>query len=234
MAENTTKPATERRAARPLSELEQLVLLGIQELQASGQPPTAERIAGAIGEDLKAVRGALSSLRRRGIIERYDPGGGFDGIGSMLCPVCNGKPRPATAGASAAVPDRDAVDIDAAPEGLSQSERGKEFNTALLRLVDGKGAIYVNLKVLTGLSVDSLKSRVKRARWDYPEGEEPTVLDADEKRALSRYYRDSNDPAVREFCAGINATPRKRPDWRSSSDEAPKRGKARRPRRVPA
>ncbi len=97
--------------------------------------------------------------------------------------------------------------------------RERSFNIALLRIIDGKGSIVENLTQITGMSIDSIKGRVKRARYDYVEDEsEPTILDADERRYLSRYYADSTDPRVQEFINQHNACTRVRPDWRGSHD----------------
>lgn len=106
------------------------------------------------------------------------------------------------------------------------------FNVALLRLTDGKGSTVVNLAAVTGLTEDAVKSRVKRARYDYEETDDDrNPFSNAELRYLNNVYMASDDPRARAFIGSINATPRLRPDWRSGLDHAPPRGKTQRTRR---
>ncbi len=100
--------------------------------------------------------------------------------------------------------------------------RPREFDKALLRIVDGKGSVVRNLVEVTGLTVDSIKSRVKRARYDYEETEaDKPVLDGELRRYLAGRYRKSKDPIIRNWMAeSVTSPTRKRPDWRSSRDSA--------------
>ncbi len=99
---------------------------------------------------------------------------------------------------------------------------GRTFNAAIMKLLDGKGSVLENLSVITGLTKDSLKSRAKRVRYDYADDAiEPAAdeLDADEKRYYAARYKDSNNPAVREWMAQhVNAPTRRKPDARGSKD----------------
>ncbi len=104
---------------------------------------------------------------------------------------------------------------------LSQN-RTKEFNVALLDLTDGRGSVVRNLAIVTGMTPDAVKSRVKRARFDYTdEDRDPSAadLDPDESRYFASVYKDSNDPAVREWIGSTcNNSTRKNPAWRSKTD----------------
>jgi hypothetical protein len=227
-APKRSEPVMSPKPASRLTNLEARCLAAVEALGRDGLCPTEREIAAAVpGVRPSSVRQALARLEAKGRLGR-EPDTFVGAILEAFCAAGRAVPR-AGAGDGAAVDEHPGF----LPPPVGPNV-GKAYNVALLRIVDGRGALYENLHVLTGLSVDSLKSRVKRARWDYPDGEEPAVLDGDEKRALSRFYRNSDDPAVRDFLVNINAPPRKRPDWRSSAGEAPKRGKSRRPRRASA
>jgi hypothetical protein len=116
------------------------------------------------------------------------------------------------------------------PKARSDRPAFVAFNRALLDLVDGNGSIYENLSIITRMTVDSMKSRVKRARWSYPEDERPAPrLDHEEAAYLTKAYGRTDDPAVREFLRSIRAPKRSRPDGRSGRDRAEKALPDRRP-----
>jgi hypothetical protein len=97
----------------------------------------------------------------------------------------------------------------------------RSFNVALLRIVDGKGSTLEHLAEITGLSIDSLKGKIKRARYDYTDEERDgpaNDLDSDERRYFARYYGRESDPEVQEFLSRISTCTRQHPDWRSSHD----------------
>ncbi len=98
------------------------------------------------------------------------------------------------------------------------------FNLAVLRIVDGKGSPAANLAVITGMSIDSIKSRACRARYEYTDAQVSEVdggiaLDRDERRYMVEYYKSSKDPAVRSWMGEhVNSAPRKRPDCRTEGN----------------
>jgi hypothetical protein len=47
------------------------------------------------------------------------------------------------------------------------SPTSKAFGIALLKVVDGEPGVTRHLSTITGLSIDGIKGRVKRARYDY-------------------------------------------------------------------
>jgi hypothetical protein len=120
---------------------------------------------------------------------------------------------------------------------LRKLSRTKEFNLALLHICNGRGSVVSHLATATGLSVDGIKSRVKRARFDYTDEDRdgPTnVLSSSEARYMSRAYRSSSDPAIQEFLSQLTVCSRVRPDFRGQHDpDARPVGKSRRAR-VPA
>ena len=110
----------------------------------------------------------------------------------------------------------------------------RSFNIALLKIVDAKGSVLEHLTHITGMSVDSLKGRIKRARFDYDDVDNGPgyELDNDERRYLARRYGSSEDPSVQDFLSKNTSCTRLRPDWRGSHDvDARPVGKKRRSRR---
>jgi hypothetical protein len=96
----------------------------------------------------------------------------------------------------------------------------RAFDLALMRLTDGKGSVLENLAAITGLTPDSLKARVKRARYDYVDTPEDVPrLEPSDKRYLQSRWGANTDPAVREWLRGINTSNRLKPDCRGSKDD---------------
>jgi hypothetical protein len=104
-------------------------------------------------------------------------------------------------------------------ETKKSSRREREFNIALMDIVDGRGSTIDRLAIVTGLTHDSIKARVKRARYDYKDLPDATPeLEADEKRYYARLWGNSKNPEVQDFLMRTNACSRRRPDWRSNKD----------------
>ena len=200
-------PFLERLPHENLSPLDWLVYHTAQDVARSGGKVTGAAVVAALdGVKAEFVRATLHRLAAEG----------FPLPEGLAFRAADIRPRPAKR-----------------PSVRQVADENRDYNFALLRLVDGRGGIYENLSVLTGQTIDSLKSRVKRARHDYgPEdeaAERPDVLDHDESRYMEAMYGRSKNPEVRAFMAKIHAPTRKRPDCRSSADRPEARGKARRP-----
>jgi hypothetical protein len=99
----------------------------------------------------------------------------------------------------------------------------REFNVALLRIIEGRGSVVRSLSVVTNLSENAIKSRACRVRHDATDAElNPCegAFEPHDLRYLTAVFKDSKDPAVREFIGTHNAPIRRRPDVRSSADKA--------------
>jgi hypothetical protein len=182
------------KAPHELSDDEWVVLHAMQDLDARGVYPSGGRVVDAV-----SLAPALARRIRRDLLAW-------------------GLARPAT-------PD-DGVDADpdsgdVAPPDGDESPEVKAWNVALFRVLEGEPGLVRNLSILTGMTADAIKSRVKRVRHTYKPGDFPEARDEwepDEKRYFAKRYRKSSDPTVREWLAGVIAPHRARPDYRSADD----------------
>lgn len=100
------------------------------------------------------------------------------------------------------------------PSVRAVDQESHHFNICLLKIVDGEKGIVGYLSAITGLSVDGIKSRVKRARYAPPEELErfDAELDREDLAYLDRVYGRSDDPAVRDWLGTMRPTNRAHPN----------------------
>src|SRR3954453_3771220 len=96
-------------------------------------------------------------------------------------------------------------------------EDDRSFNRNLMNFVDGKfgpGGASRLLGEIVGLSEEAVRSRVGKARRDYPPKPLPPGfgLTDDDRTRLGVRCGSTGDPAIREFLQSINGTQRRSPD----------------------
>lgn len=184
---------------RHLTEIHLATLHAIRDMDRAGVYPSGDRLVAAL-EDYPedGVRRARHELVAGGLAAVRTPNDGPD------------APEPDCEGVVLS-----AADVPASrPGGLAVDASSRAWNVALYRVVHGHKGLYAHLSELTGLSVNALKSRVKRVHFEYPpdEVDDPAAEDEEINRYLAIQYRNCKDPAVRDWRISHPSAPRAHPD----------------------